>query len=179
MLVTKCGYIQPTSYAGPVVTMLPSSKVNSTHISAIFRCQVSLEHDGLKTRWTYPIRSQNCTTWSGGSLGQGNLDGDQVLAYVASTTLPVTTPSDPNSDFQEHDQFDFFGVDLSTAHSSAYSGYIASSSAAPAPTTKPASSTTTKPSSSTTTKPASSTTSSAPAATQTKVSIHIDFMYHS
>lgn len=34
------GYTQPTPYSGPVITMLPDTKVNSTYIKASFRCQV-------------------------------------------------------------------------------------------------------------------------------------------
>ncbi|KAI0723976.1 hypothetical protein C8T65DRAFT_628099 [Cerioporus squamosus] len=113
-------YVLPTAYAGPKVTVLPSSTVNSTHVNAIFRCQ-------------------NCTVWEGGSLGSGNLNGTAVLAYVASTTTGVEDPSDINSSFQEHDYFNFFGVDLSAAHSSSYSQYVGGGSgtttAAPPPST--------------------------------------------
>lgn len=33
-------YVLPTVYAGPTLTLLPASTINSTHINAIFRCQV-------------------------------------------------------------------------------------------------------------------------------------------
>ncbi|KAI0822858.1 CBD9-like protein [Trametes gibbosa] len=130
-------YVLPTPYAGPKITILPPSKVNSTHINAVFRCQ-------------------NCTAWDGGSLGQGNLDGTAVLAYVASTMTGVEDPSDIDSSFQEHDQFAFFGVDLSQSHSSSYSKYI--SGGAPPTTTPAAPPTSTVP---------PSTTSGAPGALQT------------
>ncbi|KAI0748539.1 hypothetical protein C8Q80DRAFT_1172344 [Daedaleopsis nitida] len=108
-------YVLPLAYAGPKITLLPSSTANSTHVNAIFRCQ-------------------NCTVWEGGSFGNGDLNGTAVLAYVASSTTGVDDPSDINSSFQEHDFFGFFGVDLSAAHSSSYSSYISgSSSSTPAP----------------------------------------------
>ncbi|KIJ69058.1 carbohydrate-binding module family 1 protein [Hydnomerulius pinastri MD-312] len=118
------GYVQPTPYAGPLITLLPDTKVNSTHIKASFRCQ-------------------NCTAWNGGSLGSGDLNGFQLIAYVASDDTPVDDPSNVASNFTEHDQMNFFGLDLSTAHSTEYYSYIGTGST---PTT----------------------TSSAPAATQTK-----------
>lgn len=101
---------------------------------------------------------QNCTAWDGGSLGSGNLDGTAVLAYVASTKTPVEDPSDIDSSFTEHDQFAFFGVDLSQSHSSSYSKYIGGGAS---PTTTPAAPPTS------TVPP--STTSGAPGALQTAV----------
>ncbi|KAI0372944.1 CBD9-like protein [Pilatotrama ljubarskyi] len=129
-------YVLPEPYAGPKITLLPQLKVNTTHINAIFRCQ-------------------NCTAWSGGSLGSGNLDGTAVLAYVASTKTGVEDPSNIDSSFSEHDQFAFFGVDLSQAHSSSYSQYISGGSATTTPAAPP-----------TSTVPPS-TTSGAPGAAQT------------
>ncbi|KAI0664668.1 CBD9-like protein [Cubamyces menziesii] len=129
-------YVLPDPYAGPKITLLPASKVNSTHINAIFRCQ-------------------NCTAWQGGSLGSGNLDGTAVLAYVASTETGVEDPSDIDSSFQEHNNFDFFGVDLSQSHSSSYSQWVSGGTPTTTPVAPP-----------TSTVPPS-TTSSAPGATQT------------
>jgi len=101
-------YTLPTAYSGPQITLLPDSTVNSTHIKATFRCQ-------------------NCTVWQGGSTGNGNLSGFQLLAYVVSYTTQVTDPSDISSSLQEHDDFNFFGLDLSTAHDSNYNSYIGES----------------------------------------------------
>lgn len=56
--------------------------------------------------------AQNCTAWEDGSLGSGDLSGEQVLAYVASTTTPVDDPSDVASDFTEHNFFSFFRLQL-------------------------------------------------------------------
>nr|VWO94841.1 Beta-xylanase (EC [Ganoderma boninense] len=131
-------YVLPTAYAGPEITLLPPATVNSTHVNAIFRCQ-------------------NCTVWDGGSLGSGDLNGTAVFAYVASTMTGVDDPSDVNSSFMEHDYFNFFGMDLSAAHSSLYTQYVSggasSTTAPPAPSSTPAT---------------PSSTSSAPAATQTE-----------
>lgn len=66
---------------------------------------------------------QNCTVWDGGSLGSGNLSASVVMAYVASTTTPVDDPADVASTFAEHDEFSFFGVDLSAAQSDNYTSY--------------------------------------------------------
>ncbi|KIP12262.1 carbohydrate-binding module family 1 protein [Phlebiopsis gigantea 11061_1 CR5-6] len=137
------GYVLPDVYTGPTLTLLPGSGVNSTHITATFRCQ-------------------NCTTWEDGSLGSGDLTSFGVLAYVVATTTSPADPADVASTLQEHDDFDFFGMDLSSAHSDDYSSYISgsasSSSSAPTSTSKPTSTSSVPPSS----------TSSAPSATQTE-----------
>ncbi|TBU49152.1 hypothetical protein BD309DRAFT_948220 [Dichomitus squalens] len=131
-------YVLPLAYEGPQITLLPASTINSTHVNAIFRCQ-------------------NCTVWEGGSLGSGDLNGTAVLAYVASTTTGVDDPSDVNSSFSEHNYFNFFGLDLSAAHSSSYSQYISGGVG-----------TTTAPSGPSSTPATPSSTSSAPAATQSE-----------
>ncbi|KAF8582996.1 carbohydrate-binding module family 1 protein [Ramaria rubella] len=136
-------YVQPLPYSGPTITMLPGSGVNSTHIKATFRCQ-------------------DCITWTDGSFDPTG--SFQLLAYVASTTVPVNDPSNPNSNFTEHDQFDFFGLVTPNAVSSNYSTYLSegSSSSAPQPTAAPS------PSSPSSSPVPPSSTSSASAAEQTK-----------
>ena len=109
---------------------------------------------------------QNCTVWEGGSLGSGDLNGTAVLAYVASTTTGVDDPSDVNSAFQEHDFFNFFGVDLSAAHSSSYDQYIGGGSSPTTAAPPPHTSTSTP-----------SGTSSTPVATQTAVRGNSDAMF--
>ncbi|KDQ60924.1 carbohydrate-binding module 1 protein [Jaapia argillacea MUCL 33604] len=102
------GYVQPLPYAGPVITLLPDSVVNSTHIKASFRCQ-------------------NCTTWEEGSLGYGDLSAFQLIAYVASDTTPVDDPSSVASNMTEHDIMNFFGMELSEAHTTTttlYDSYL-------------------------------------------------------
>lgn len=74
---------------------------------------------------------QNCTVWQEGSFGSGNLDGFQLIAYVASYSTTVADPSSVDSDMQEHDAFNFFGLDLTTVHDPNYSSYISGSTATP------------------------------------------------
>ncbi|KAI0797654.1 carbohydrate-binding cytochrome b562 [Abortiporus biennis] len=134
------GYVLPDPYAGPKITLLPDSTVNSTHIKASFRCQ-------------------NCTVWQDGSIGGGDLNSFQLIAYVASYTTKVADPSNIDSSMQEHDAFNFFGLDLTTVHDSNYNSYIGSS----------ASSSTVAPSSTTpasSSAPPATSTSAAPSAAQ-------------
>ncbi|KAH8083283.1 hypothetical protein BXZ70DRAFT_995498 [Cristinia sonorae] len=97
----------PISYAGPQFTLLPHSTVNSTHVKATFRCQ-------------------NCTVsvWQGGSMGGGNLNKLQFIAYAHSKTSKPTHPDNPNSDFTMHDAYGYFGVYLSNAHDARYYSYL-------------------------------------------------------
>ena len=53
-LIYSRGYIQPTAYAGPTITLLPDSTVNSTHIKASFRCQVCIHSS------PFPISCLSC-----------------------------------------------------------------------------------------------------------------------
>ncbi|KZS87659.1 cellobiose dehydrogenase [Sistotremastrum niveocremeum HHB9708] len=124
------GYIQPTPYAGPTVTTLESS-VNSTYWKWIFRCQ-------------------NCTTWDGGSM---DTNGGPVFAWVIGLS-PVFTPSSPASDFNEHDDFGFWGEITADAHDPNYASYLNIGSS----TTTSKSSTTTSKSSTTTSKSSTTTT---------------------
>lgn len=102
--------------------------------------------------------SQNCTTWEGGSLGSGDLNSSGVVAYVVATTTEPADPTDVDSTIQEHDDFDFFGLDLSSAHSDSYSSYISGAATSTAATSTVA------------TTSVASTTSAAPTAVQTEVS---------
>ncbi|EJF63960.1 cellobiose dehydrogenase [Dichomitus squalens LYAD-421 SS1] len=117
-------YIQPTEYDGPTLTTLPSSLVNSTH-------------------WKYVYRCQNCTSWQGG----GGIDptGTGVFAWAYSS-VGVDDPSDPESTFQEHTDFGFFGINFPDAQNSNYQNYLQGN-----PGTPPSSTTTTTTSTSTTT----------------------------
>ncbi|RDX41638.1 cellobiose dehydrogenase [Lentinus brumalis] len=96
------GYTQPDAYAGPTLTTLPSSGVNSTHWKFVFRCQ-------------------NCTSWEGG----GGIDptGTGVFAWAYSN-VAVDDPSDPNSTFAEHTDFGFFGINFPDAQNSNYQNYL-------------------------------------------------------
>ncbi|KIJ23153.1 iron reductase domain protein, partial [Sphaerobolus stellatus SS14] len=94
-------YAQPTVYAGPTLTTLPSSHVNATHWKWVFRCQ-------------------NCTTWQGGSVNLGETD---AWAWAVST-VAVNNPSDPASTFNEHTDFGFWGENVMGAHNANYQSYL-------------------------------------------------------
>ncbi|KAL9714475.1 substrate-specific activator of APC-dependent proteolysis [Leucoagaricus gongylophorus] len=93
-------YVQPLPMSGPILTDLPSTKVNSTHWKWVYRCQ-------------------NCITWST-STGTNSIPVSSfgVPAWVFSS-VGVDDPADPQSTFQEHTDFGFFGLDYSQAHVSA------------------------------------------------------------
>nr|BAC20641.1 cellobiose dehydrogenase [Grifola frondosa] len=116
-------YIQPVPYAGPTLTTLPSSSVNSTHWKFVFRCQ-------------------NCTSWLGG--GSIPVSGSGVLAWAYSS-IPVDDPADPNSDFLEHTDFGFFGMNFADAHTSNYNNYLNGNAGTSTPPTGSPTTTTTSP----------------------------------
>ncbi|KAF9038951.1 hypothetical protein BDZ89DRAFT_945553 [Hymenopellis radicata] len=113
-------YVLPTAMSGPVLTNLPTTTVNATHWKWVYRCQ-------------------NCTTWSTGSL---NTNSSGAPAWVWSSA-PVDDPSDPQSTFEEHTDFGFYGLDFSSAHTSQadYDNWAAGGTGTP--TTTIASTTTT------------------------------------
>ncbi|EJD04707.1 cellobiose dehydrogenase [Fomitiporia mediterranea MF3/22] len=128
-------YIQPVVYDGPTITTI-SSSVNSTHWKAIYRCQ-------------------NCTTWTNGGF---DTNGTPVFAWVISLTA-VDDPSDIDTNFNEHDDFGFWGELTNQAHSDDYDIYLTgqgSSSTTAPPTTTPTTTSTT--STSTTSTPVASAT---------------------
>ncbi|KAF8874745.1 hypothetical protein BD779DRAFT_1678607 [Infundibulicybe gibba] len=115
-------YVQPVAMNGPVLTDLPSTKVNSTHWKWVYRCQ-------------------NCATWSTTTGTSGlPLSGFGAPAWVWSD-VAVDTPSNPQSTFAEHTDFGFYGLDFSQAHVSAaqYSNWAAGITGGPTsgPTTGP------------------------------------------
>nr|BAD36748.1 cellobiose dehydrogenase [Irpex lacteus] len=100
-------YVQPTAYTGAAtLTTLPETTVNATHWKWVFRCQ-------------------GCTSWTSpsGSTGSISVDGSGVLAWAYSS-VGVDDPTDPESTFQEHTSFGFFGIDYSQAHTSNYQNYL-------------------------------------------------------
>jgi hypothetical protein len=98
-------YQMPKHYHGPKITLLPDSNVNSTHIKATFRCQ-------------------NCTSWQGGSLGSGNLNSLQGMAYATSTTRPVNDPANISSGMHAHNDYGYFKLDLGNAHMANYDHHL-------------------------------------------------------
>ncbi|KZV74216.1 hypothetical protein PENSPDRAFT_710401 [Peniophora sp. CONT] len=101
--MATCAHSLP--FSGPTITNLPSTAVNATHWKWVFHCQ-------------------NCTTWGGTSSMPTTSSG--VLAWAYST-VAVNDPSDPDSDFAEHTDFGFFGMDYADAHASSadYANYLA------------------------------------------------------
>ncbi|KAI0795146.1 hypothetical protein C8Q75DRAFT_530992 [Abortiporus biennis] len=114
-------YDLPTEYDGPTLTTLPSSLVNSTHWKWVYRCQ-------------------NCTTWQNGAMP---LSSGAALAWAYSD-VGVDDPSNPQSTFQEHTDFNFFGIDYTSATNTNYNNYLnGDSGSTPPPTTTPTGPTTT------------------------------------
>ncbi|THG94036.1 hypothetical protein EW026_g7350 [Hermanssonia centrifuga] len=72
-------------------------------------------------------------SWTGG--GSIPVDGEGVLAWAFSS-VGVDDPSDPESTFNEHTDFGFFGIDYSTAHNANYDAYLNGNAGTPTgPTT--------------------------------------------
>ncbi|RDB26844.1 Cellobiose dehydrogenase [Hypsizygus marmoreus] len=93
-------YVQPTAMSGPVLTDLPSTKVNATHWKWVYRCV-------------------NCVSWSTPSGTKSiPIDAFGVPAWAWSS-VAVDSPSSPQSTFLEHNDFGFFGLDFAAAHVSA------------------------------------------------------------
>ncbi|KAF8154680.1 cellobiose dehydrogenase [Crassisporium funariophilum] len=90
-------YDQPTAMTGPVITDLPSTKVNATHWKWVFRCQ-------------------NCVSWTSDVGPQAIPIGGFGVPAWAWSDIAVDNPTDPQSTFIEHDDFGFFGLDYSLAH---------------------------------------------------------------
>ncbi|PFH51659.1 hypothetical protein AMATHDRAFT_58825 [Amanita thiersii Skay4041] len=90
-------YIQPTAMSGPVLTDLPTTGINATHFRWVYRCQhcVSWQTDTGTT--TLPISGFGVPAWAWSSVG-------------------VDDPTDPQSTFQEHTDFGFFGLNYADAH---------------------------------------------------------------
>ncbi|KAK0463351.1 hypothetical protein IW261DRAFT_1625625 [Armillaria novae-zelandiae] len=116
-------YVQPLAMEGPILTDLPSTKVNATHWKWVYRCE-------------------NCTVWANGGLDTGSFGAP---AWVFSD-IPVDDPSDPESTFEEHTDFGFYGLDFSASHASAsdYANWVAGGTGSGGtPTSAPATTTTT------------------------------------
>lgn len=89
-------YDLPVTMSGPILTSLPSTRVNSTHWKWVYRCQ-------------------NCTAWST-SAGPRTLPIDSFgVPAWAQSDVAVDQPSNPASTFLEHTDFGFFGLDWTLA----------------------------------------------------------------
>ena len=98
-------------------------------------------------------------------MGSGDLTSYQVLAYVVGTSSTPANLADAASTIQQHDYFNFLGVDLSAAHDPNYSAYINGS---PITVSAPPASSTPASSSVHSSSLPPSTSSSAPQAVQTQ-----------
>ncbi|KAF9524951.1 cellobiose dehydrogenase [Crepidotus variabilis] len=128
-------YVLPTAMSGPILTDLPSSKVNATHWKWVYRCQ-------------------NCVTWATDSGTNSIPVGDFGVPAWAYSSAPVDTPSNPQSTFVEHTDFGFFGLDYSAAHVSDAQYQIWASGGSGTGTVPPTGTPTTTPTGPTSTVPA-------------------------
>ncbi|EAU86798.2 cellobiose dehydrogenase [Coprinopsis cinerea okayama7 len=81
----------------PVLTILPSTKVNATH-------------------WKLDYRCQGCTTWETAN-GPRSLPIDSAGAAAwALSKSPVDDPSDPDTTFAQHTDFGFYGQIWALSH---------------------------------------------------------------
>ncbi|KAJ2927968.1 hypothetical protein H1R20_g9137, partial [Candolleomyces eurysporus] len=86
-----------TILEGPVLTTLPSSKVNATHWKWVYRCQHCVSWETADGTVSLPIDSSGAAAW-------------------AWSDVEVAEPANPASSFSQHKDFGFFGVDWSEAH---------------------------------------------------------------
>jgi hypothetical protein len=89
------GHSLPPVYPGPLITFL-SHTANSTLTSVQFKCS-------------------NCTTWSVGKLNVQSTAADFIYAYGDT---PPTTPSNPDSPFEEHVDHGDFTLNMKNAQTS-------------------------------------------------------------
>jgi len=90
-------YTQPQPWSTPVLTDLPTTKVNSTHWKWVFRCQ-------------------KCVSWTttSGTPKSLPITGGGAPAWVFSS-VAVDSPANASSTFQEHTDFGFYGMTFSQA----------------------------------------------------------------
>ncbi|EEB95604.1 hypothetical protein MPER_05398 [Moniliophthora perniciosa FA553] len=100
-------YTQPLAYSGPILTDLPSSKVNSTHWKWVYRCQNCTGAVNCLDVWECKL-NPNQKVWADGSI---NTSGFGAPAWVVSS-VGVDQPSNAQSTFQEHTDFGFYGFDF-------------------------------------------------------------------
>jgi len=112
-------YAPPSTYTGPVLTVLRTSGTNTTHQRIIYRCQVTIPihkivEDSL-TCW------KNCTTWTGGGINLTN--SSAAFGYATGTAKP-TTPSNPLSGINKHTAAGTHPINITAAHSDQYAVYL-------------------------------------------------------
>ena len=139
------GYVAPDIYTGNATVTTLYSSVNATSYTWVYRCQ-------------------NCWAWNqDGVAGSApTSEGFQLLAWAQAEEAPLT-PSDPNSNVNQHEYQGNFGGFPASAVNSAYSQWATKTYAGSGPTTSP--STTTKPT--TTPTPTATVVSGSPVPTAT------------
>jgi hypothetical protein len=98
----------PTAYAGATYTVLPTSRVNATHLRADVLCT-------------------GCSQWAGTSNAITQLDPTSTgvtLAYALSSKA-VATPSSNTSNIQEHTSKGTFSFDLASAANAKFDTILA------------------------------------------------------
>lgn len=92
-LIMCSGHSEPSAYSGPIVKVLSSTITSS--------------------QFTVQLHLSNSTTWvNSGSLDIGSSGAPVIWAYGSSAP---SNPSDPNSDFQEHDDKGTFTINMQSA----------------------------------------------------------------
>ncbi|KAI0134670.1 cellobiose dehydrogenase [Xylariales sp. AK1849] len=101
------GYNLPDVYTGDANLTQISATVNGSDFELIYRCQ-------------------NCFSWNqDGSTGSvSTSSGFLVLGWALATTAP-TTPTCPDSSFDQHTDFGQYGAQLNDSTNSAYSSWAA------------------------------------------------------
>ena len=91
------GQFEPAPYAGPIVTVL-----SSNHTTDLFTTQLSIS---------------NATTW----MNSGTLDvnSDNAGVIWSLSTVDVYQPSNPDTDFQQHQTMGTFDINLKAAQQTA------------------------------------------------------------
>jgi hypothetical protein len=98
----------PSAYTGATYTVLPTSKVNSTHIRADLLCS-------------------GCSQWTGSNNAVTALDPTSTgvtLAYAMSSKA-VSTPSSNTSSFSEHSGKGQFTFNLASAANANFGTLVA------------------------------------------------------
>lgn len=107
---SSSGYLEPTVFPGPQVSLTMYTKFNATHFSYTFRCQ-------------------NCMTWVGGGFDP---KGDFAVMGWAQSYSAVGDINSPSSTLQYHDNgFGQFGIDLTQARQAGYAGWVEASPGTP------------------------------------------------
>jgi cellobiose dehydrogenase (acceptor) len=123
-IFSDSGYTYPALYAGPTITTLPYTTINSTHWRWVFRCQNCVGKFSGRIISKIVSRTNIIPAWSN-SVGGGSINqaGSGEIGYATSEQA-VNTPSSANSTFVEHSYDKVSGMDLSMSHNANYQNYL-------------------------------------------------------